>query len=150
MSPTRRTFLQSGILFGSIGLAGCSSPSDRGTTADGDGRNTATETSSNEDTPEMPPMETKLSLVEQSTSDCPVSDPIVFAELSTKQQEMVQTAIDEGEYTEQHGDESPSLQDFRDMVENQTNGGGEAYLRHDDTCYAIELVAGDHIIAAPS
>lgn len=76
---------------------------------------------------------------------------IVFAELSTGEQEIVKTALNEGEYTVVQESASPALERLRDRIEQQTGDGEtlEAYLRRKDTYYRIGFVDGDHIIAHP-
>lgn len=78
-------------------------------------------------------------------------DSIVFSELSTEEQDIVQTAIEEGEYTVEQGSEPPALEDLRDRIEQRTGNGEtlEVYLRRRDTYYRIGFADGDHIIAHP-
>jgi hypothetical protein len=90
-----------------------------------------------------------LERVTLSASERGSVDPIVFADLSPAEKEVVRTALDEGEYTVQreHGD--PALDDLRDRIEARTDGGLTAYLRRGETYYRVGFAAGDHIIAHP-
>lgn len=78
-------------------------------------------------------------------------NPIVFGELSTGEREIVQTALDEGEYTVEQGSEPPALENLRDRIEQRTGNGEtlEAYLRREDIYYRVGFADGDHIIAHP-
>lgn len=77
--------------------------------------------------------------------------PIVFANLSTGEREIVQTALEEGEYTVEQGSVSPPMESLRDRIEQKTGNGAtlEAYLRRNDTYYRVGFADGDHIIAHP-
>lgn len=77
--------------------------------------------------------------------------PIVFGVLSTGEQEIVQTALEEGEYTVEQGSESPALENLRDRIEQRTGNGEtlEAYLRRMNSYYRIGFSDGDHIVAHP-
>jgi hypothetical protein len=78
-------------------------------------------------------------------------NPIVFEELSTDEQEIVQTALEEGEYTVEQGSEPPALGNLRDRIEQRTGNGEtlEAYLRREDIYYRVGFADSDHIIAHP-
>jgi hypothetical protein len=86
-----------------------------------------------------------------SASEQESVNPIVFGELSTDEQEIVQAALEEGEYTVEQGSEPPALEHLRDRIEQKTGNGEtlEAYLEREDTYYRIGFVDGDHIIAHP-
>jgi len=88
--------------------------------------------------------------VDLSASERAEIDPIVFADLPTAEQEIVETAIDEGEYTVDSEDTSPALDSLRDRIERRADGGLEVYLRRDETYYRVGFAEGDHIIAHPS
>lgn len=78
-------------------------------------------------------------------------DAIVFADLSSDEQEIVQTALDEEAYTAESGSEPPAVERLRERIEQRT-GPGEtlvAYLRRADSYYRIGFADGDHIIADP-
>lgn len=78
-------------------------------------------------------------------------NPIVVEKLSTEEQEIVQTALDEGEYTVDQESASPALERLRDRIEQRTGNGEtlEAYLRRTETYYRIGFADGDHVIAHP-
>lgn len=134
MPLSRRTLLRRGLLFGSIGLAGC-------VTEQGGGSQTTTED-------EMPTeIQFWLDEVPLSESERDSLDPIVFSDLSNGEQEIVQTALEEGEYTSEIGEESTALRNLRQRIASRTDGGVEAYLKRGDTYYRIGFVSGDHIIA---
>jgi hypothetical protein len=80
-------------------------------------------------------------------------DPIVYGSLPTDEQEIVRTALDEGEYTEPMGEESAALDSLRDRIEARTDTEAtdelEVYLRRDDAYYRVGFAAGDNIIAHP-
>ena len=144
MFQSRRTILRRGLLLGSVGLTGCVTEQDAGTppTTD-DGTSTPTED-------DMPTEITFwLREVTLSESEQDAIEPIVFSELSSGQKEIVQTALEEGEYTTEMGEEPPELEGLRRMIEAQTDDGVEAYLKREETYYRIGFVAGDHIIASP-
>lgn len=86
-----------------------------------------------------------------SASERESVDPVVFGELSTDEQEIVHTALEEGEYTVAQGSEPPALGTLRDRIEQQTGDGEtlEAYLRREDTYHRVGFADGDHIIAHP-
>lgn len=144
MPQQRRTLLRRGLLLGSVGLTGCVANQDGGTqTPTGDGTSTATED-------EMPTeIEFWLQEVSLSESEQDAIDPIVYSELSSGQQEIVETALHEGEYTTEMGEEPPELAGLRRAIEAQADDGVEAYLKREDTYYRIGFVSGDHIIASP-
>lgn len=86
-----------------------------------------------------------------SASEQESVNPIVSGELSTGEQEIVQTALEEGEYTVEQGSESPALEKLRDRIEQKTGDGEtlKVYLRRKSTYYRVGFVDGDHIIAHP-
>ncbi|WP_152041285.1 hypothetical protein [Salinigranum salinum] len=90
-----------------------------------------------------------LERVSLSESERSGVDPIVFADLSPAEKEVVRTALDEGEYTVQREHSDPALDGLRDRIEARTDGGLEAYLRRGETYYRVGFAAGDHIIAHP-
>ena len=95
------------------------------------------------------PTEIRLWLEEESLSESERKsvEPIVFQELTDEEQEIIQTAIREGEYVEQIGEESVAFSALREKIEAQVNEDAEAYLKYSDTYYRIGLVEGDYIIA---
>lgn len=97
------------------------------------------------------PHEIKLWFEQVSLSESKRSsiDPMVFTDLSETQREIVETAIEEGEYTERIGEESAALSSLKARVEERSGDGVEVYLRRDGTYYRVGFVAGDHIIASP-
>lgn len=136
MIQSRRALLRRGLLLGTVGLTGC-------VTEEGDGTPT---TSADE-----MPTEIRFWLEEATLSDSERGsiEPIVFSDLSNGQQEIVQTALEEGEYTSEIGEESSALKSLQRSVSARTDGGLEAYLKRGDTYYRIGFVSGDHIIADP-
>ena len=144
MPPSRRTLLRRGLLLGSVALTGCVAKQDRGTpTPTDDGTSATTEE-------EMPTEITFwLQEVSLSESEQDAIDPVVYSELSSGQQEIVQTALQEGEYTTEAGEEPPELAGLRRAIEAQADDGVEAYLKREDTYYRVGFVSGDHIIASP-
>ena len=103
MPQSRRTLLRRGLLLGCVGLTGCVANQDGGTpTPTDDGTSTTTED-------EMPTEITFwLQEVSLSESEQDAIDPIVYSELSSGQQEIVQTGLQEGEYTTEMGEEPPN------------------------------------------
>lgn len=91
-----------------------------------------------------------LEEVTLSESERAAIEPIVFGDLSNGQQDIVQTALEKGEYTSEIGDESSALKGLRRRISARTGGGIRAYLRRDETTYRVGFVSGDHIIASPS
>lgn len=140
MSPSRRSLLRYGVFFGSVGFAGC--------LADG-GEDPSTE-GETDDSDDMP-TEIRFWLVEVSVSESERESitPIVFSNISDGQQDIVRTALEEGEYTSDIGEESPALDNLRELVLERTDGEGRAYFKRDDTYYRVGFVSGDHIIAVP-
>ena len=136
MPQSRRSVLRRGILLGSVGLTGCVTEQNAGTP-------TATDD-------EMP-TEIRFWLVEVTPSEAErdAIDPIVFSDLSNGQREIVQTALEEGEYRSEIGEESAALANLRRSIAARTDGGVEAYLERGDTYYRIGFVSGDHIVADP-
>lgn len=135
MPQSRRTLLRRGLLLGSVGLTGC--------VTEQDGTPTTTDD-------EMPTeIRFWLEEVTPSESEQDSIDPIVFSDLSNRQKEIVQTALEEGEYTSEIGEESSALKNLQQSVSARTDGGLEAYLERGDTYYRIGFVSGDHIIANP-
>ena len=144
MAQSRRTLLRRGLLLGTVGLTGCVTEQDDGTpTPPGDGTPTPTDD-------EMPTeIRFWLEEVPISESEQGSIEPIVFSDLSNRQEEIVETALEEGEYTSEIGAESPALENLRRRISARTDGGVEAYLKRGDTYYRIGFVSGDHIIADP-
>lgn len=112
---------------------------------------------SSDDTSENPqgteglPIRFWLEEVSLSSSEQEPIDPIVFEELTPDEQEIVQTAVDEKDYTVAPGTESPEIEILRDRIELRT-GNGEtlvAYLKRGDIYYRVGFADGDHIIADP-
>ena len=136
MPQSRRTILLHGLLLGSVGLTGCVTEQDGGTP-------TTTER-------EMPTeIQFWLEEVTLSESEQDSLEPIAFSDLSNRQKEIVQIALEEGEYTSEIGEESSALTNLRQSISARTGGGLEAYLKRSDTYYRIGFVSGDHIIANP-
>lgn len=138
MTISRRTVLRNGIILGGFAISGCTERSPPATTE-----------STQTDDDEMPTeIELWLEKVSLSMSKRESIDPIVFSELPDSQQEIIRTAIDEGEYTTQIGEESDAFSTLRDKIESHANEKLEVYLKKSDIYYKVGLVAGDHIIAA--
>lgn len=136
MPQSRRTILRRGLLLGSVGLTGCVTEQDDGTPTTTDD--------------EMPTeIRFWLEEVTLSESEQDSIEPIVFSDLSNRQKEIVQTALEEVEYTSEIGEESSALKNLRQRISARTDGGLEAYLKRGDTYYRIGFVSGDHIIANP-
>lgn len=155
----RRSFLAI-VASGSMGLAGCSTligpdptPTDAAHTSNPTESSAPTETAIDDDGDsegtEALPIRFWLEEMSLSESEQDSANPIVYGNLSTAEQELVQTALNEGEYTTEHA--SPAVGDIRDRIEQRTGGGEtlEAYLRRNDTYYRIGYADGDHIIAHP-
>jgi len=140
MLQSRRTLLRRGLLLGSVGLTGCVAEQDEGAPS-------STDDTSTED--EMP-TEIKFWLQEVSLSESEQDaiDPIVYSELSSGQQEIVQTALQEGKYITEMREAPPELSGLRRAIEAQAGDGVEAYLKQKDTYYRVGFVSGDHIIAS--
>jgi hypothetical protein len=136
MPRSRRTILRIGIVLSGLGFSGCLEDPE-----------STTETPQTDDD-EMP-TEIKLWLeeVSLSMSERESIDPIVFSELHNAEQEIIQTAIQEGEYTTQIGEESDAFSSLSDKIESRANEDLEVYLKDSDTYYMVGLVEGDHIIA---
>lgn len=137
MPRSRRTILRNVIALGSFGFSGClETPAS-----------TTTETPQTDDD-EMP-TEIKLWLEEVSPSKSKREsiDPIVFNELPDAQQKIMQSAIEDGEYTTQIGEETEAFSSLSDKIEAKANEDLEVYLKDADTYYRVGLVKGDHIIA---
>ena len=134
---SRRTLL-GGLAVGTGALAGCI-----GTIAD-DG-----DESGPEGTEDLP---ARLRLKEVSTPGCEEADLIVYADLSTDEQDLVETALREGEYAVPTEETPPAFDSFRERVEARTDTCGElvVYLEREGTYYRVALVDGDHIIAHPN
>lgn len=134
MPPSRRTILRRGLLLGTVGLTGCVTEQDGGTSTTTD---------------DQMPTEIQFWLEEVtlSESEQDAIDPIVYGDLSNRQKEIVQTALEEGEYASEIGEESSALRSLRQRISSRTDGGVEAYLKRVDTYYRIGFVSGDHIIA---
>jgi hypothetical protein len=93
-----------------------------------------------------------LEQVTVSETDRDSVDPIIFGNLSEAEQDIVQTALDDGEYTSDTETEPPALEDLRSRIEERTGGGQtlEVYLKRNETYYRVGFAAGDHIIAHPN
>jgi hypothetical protein len=133
---SRRTLLRRGALCGAVGLAGCVG----GLPGDGDPQGTA-------DLPRRLWFE-EASL---SASERESIDPIVFGDLPEAEREIVRTALEEGEYTQERDQGPPAFESLRDRIEART-GNGETlavYLRRGDTYYRVGFADGDHIVAHP-
>lgn len=142
----RRRFLSGAGLGLVASFAGCLSAND------GYGNSQGTENShGNSQGTENLPKRFWLKEASLSVSEQESANPIVFGELSTGEQEIVQTALEEGEYTVEQGSEPPALEKLRDRIEQRTGAGKtlEVYLRRKDTYYRVGFVDGDHIIAHP-
>lgn len=137
MSRSRRTILRRGLLLGGVGLTGCVT-----------GQNDGTPTTTDDD--EMPTeVRFWLEAVTLSDSEQDSIEPIVFSDLPDRQKEIVQTALEEGGYSSEIGEESPALKSLRERISARTDGGVEVFLKRGDACYRIGFVSGDHIIADP-
>lgn len=92
-----------------------------------------------------------LEEVTLSETDRDAVDPIIFSDLSEAEQNIVQTVLNDGEYTSDTETEPPALEDLRSRIEERTDGGQtlEVYLKHNETYYRVGFAAGDHIIAHP-
>lgn len=77
-------------------------------------------------------------------------DPIVFADLSKDEQEIVTTALEEGEYTVDTESAPPAVEALRTRIEERADGELEVYLRRGETYYRVGFADGDHIIAHPT
>lgn len=108
---------------------------------------------SNEDPRGTADLGTRLWLeqVTLSETDRDTVDPIIFGTLSEAEKEIIQTALNDGEYTSDTETEPPALEDLRSRIEERTGGGQtlEVYLKHNETYYRVGFAAGDHIIAHP-
>lgn len=93
-----------------------------------------------------------LEQVALEETDRDTVDPILFGNLSEAEQEIVQTALNDGEYTSDTETEPPALEDLRSRIEERTGGGQtlKVYLKHNETYYRVGFAAGDHIIAHPN
>ena len=110
-------------------------------------QNTGTPTATDDETPTG----IRFWLVEVTPSEAEQDaiEPIVFSDLSNGQKAIVQTALEEGKYRSEIGEESSALANLRRSISARTDGGVEAYLERGDTHYRIGFVSGDHIIADP-
>lgn len=79
------------------------------------------------------------------------ADPIEDTSLPSAEQDLVDTAIDEGEYVVESEATPPALESLRDRIEARTDGGSTlvVYLVRDGQYYRIGFVNGDHIITSP-
>lgn len=140
VNMNRRNVLSGTGFVLATGLGGCLQAMTPGNRADDEPRGTAT-------------LDTRLWLesVSLSTSDREALDPIVFRHLSETEQDIVQTAIDEGEYTTDSEDDSPALAQLRSRIEERTDDGRtlEVYLVREQSYYRVGFAAGDHIVAHP-
>ncbi len=135
---TRRAVLGAVGLFGAGALAGCTGVSG------------GADDSGPVGTAEMP---ARLRLKTVPAPDCEAADPIVFADLPAEEQDLVETALEEGEYTAPNGRSAPpAFKRLRERVETRARSGGcgelVVYLRRGETHYRVALVNGDHIIAS--
>jgi len=144
MPQSRLTIVRRGLLLGSVGLTGYMTVQESGTPSTTD-----------EGTP-IPPeneMPTEISFwleeVSLSESEQDAIDPIVFSELSSGQKEIVQTALEEDEYTTEMGEELPELAGLRRIIEAKAVSGEGVYLKRNGIYYRIGFASGDHIIANP-
>lgn len=144
MSHPRRAILRRGLIVGGVSLSGCVTLQDDGAPPTTDDGMPAT-------TDDEMPTEIRFWLEEVtlSESEREAIEPIVFSDLSTSQQEIVQTALEDGEYTSEIGEESAALENLRRRISGRTDGGVEAYLERGETYYRIGFVSGDHVIADP-
>jgi hypothetical protein len=136
MYTSRRGLLRSGVLLGTAGLAGCVGE----LTGSNGPRGTA-------DLPRRLWLE-EVSLPAAEREEV---DPIVFGALSDGEREIVQTALEEGEYALERDQGPPAFERLRDRIEGRT-GNGETlavYLRRGDTYYRVGFVDGDHVVAHP-
>jgi hypothetical protein len=132
----RRRFVSGAGLTLAVPFAGClSAPAN-------DGNSQGTEDS---------PVRFWLEEMSLSTSERDAFNPIVFGELSTGERNIVQTALEEEEYTVDQGSEPPVLETLRDRIEQRTGNGEtlEVYLKREENHYGVGFVDGDHIIANP-
>ena len=131
-TTTRRALLGAVGLFGTGALAGCT-----GASGGDDPQGTA----------EMP---ARLRLEDASAPDCEDADPIVFADLSAGERDLVETALEAGEYTASTDEAPPAFERLRERAEARTDACGElvVYLERDGTYYRVALVNGDNIVAS--
>ncbi|WP_265108228.1 hypothetical protein [Halosolutus halophilus] len=124
---------------------------DRTPTTTDDGTPNTTDDGTPNTTDDEMPTEIQFWLEEVTLSESEQDsiEPIVFSDLLSRQKEIVQTALEEGEYTSEIGEESSALKNLRQSISARTDGGLEAYLKRGDTYYRIGFVSGDHIIANP-
>lgn len=130
---TRRRTLLCGLALVGLGtLAGCTGP-PRGDGPDG--------------TEDLP---ARLRLKQVQPPDCENADPIRFADLSTAEQDLVETALEREEYAVPTEETSPAFDSLRESVEARSDTCGElvVYLRRGETYYRVALVNGDNIIAS--
>jgi hypothetical protein len=130
---TRRRTLLGGLALVGLGtLAGCTGPPG------GDGP---------DGTEDMP---ARLRLKQVQPPDCENADPIRFADLSTAEQDLVETALEREEYAVPTEETSPAFDSLRESVEARSDTCGElvVYLRRGEAYYRVALVNGDNIIAS--
>jgi hypothetical protein len=75
--------------------------------------------------------------------------PIRCANVTEGEQELIQKAIENEQYTSEIGSASPALERLRERIGDQNPGGLEAYLKCNETLYRVGFVDGDHIMADP-
>jgi hypothetical protein len=130
---TRRRTLLGGLALVGLGtLAGCAGPPG------GDGP---------DGTEDMP---ARLRLKQVQPPDCENADPIRFADLSTAEQDLVETALEREEYAVPTEETSPAFDSLRESVEARSDTCGElvVYLRRGEAYYRVALVNGDNVIAS--
>ena len=132
----RRRFVAGAGLTLAGPVAGCLS----GITTDGSSQGTADL-----------PVRFWLEDVSLSTSEREGLDPIVFGDLSTGEQDIVRTALEEGEYTVDQASKPSAAESLRARVEQRTGNGEtlEVYLRRGDAYHGVGFADGEHIIAHP-
>jgi hypothetical protein len=95
-------------------------------------------------------MPARLRLTAVAQPDCEVADPIVYADLSSAERRLVDTALEAGEYAVPTEDTPPAYDEFRSRVEARRDTCGElvVYLGQAETVYRVTLVNGDHVVAS--
>lgn len=90
----------------------------------------------------------EVSLTESEQEDV---DPILFGDLSEEEGAIVETVIDEGEYTVEQDSVPTALESLRFRIEERTGNGKtlEVYLKRGTAYYRVGFADGDHIIAHP-
>ncbi len=136
---TRRQFFTHVGLAGGAAVAGCVGPLD--TASEGTKKPAGTE--------EMP-NRLRLEPTAPPANGSDV-DPIEYGSLPAAERELVDTAMEEGQYTAPTEESPPALDSLRDRIEARTGSGSTlvVYPVRDGQYYRVGFVNGDHIIASP-